>query len=54
METECLLRDTNRVLQSLVKRQFVVMHTIRQSEIPVLLDSWFTDTPCFKTLCLQI
>jgi len=28
---------------SLKKRQFVVTHTIRQNEIPLLLGSWFTN-----------
>jgi hypothetical protein len=27
----------------LMKRQFVVTHTIRQTEIPALVDTWFTN-----------
>jgi hypothetical protein len=37
----------------LKKRQFVLSHTIRQTEIPVLLASWATNTPSVKMLCLQ-
>jgi hypothetical protein len=33
-----------------MKRQFVT-HTIRQTEIPGLLDSWITDTHSVKMLC---
>ena len=36
-----------------MKRQFVVTHTIRQTEIPTLLDSWVTNTPSVKILCRQ-
>ena len=38
---------------SLMKQQFVVTHTIRQTEIPALLDDWLTNTPCVKMLCPQ-
>jgi hypothetical protein len=38
---------------SLMKEQFVVTHTIRQTEIPALLDSWVTNTPSIKMLCPQ-
>jgi hypothetical protein len=31
-----------------MKEQFIVTHTIRQNEIPALLDSWVTSTPSFK------
>ena len=30
---------------------FVVIHTIRQTQIPALLDSSVTNTPCVKMLC---
>jgi hypothetical protein len=36
-----------------MKRQFVVTHTIRQTEIPALLDIWLTNTPSVKILCLH-
>jgi hypothetical protein len=32
------------------KQQFVLTHTIRQSEIPALLDSWITNTSSVKML----
>jgi hypothetical protein len=35
---------------SLVERQFVVTHIIRQAEIPALLDSSMTNTPSLKFL----
>jgi hypothetical protein len=35
---------------SLMKQQFVVTHTIRQTEIPALLDSWVTNAPSVKML----
>jgi hypothetical protein len=38
---------------SLMERQFVVTHAIRQTEIPPLLDSWVTNTPPAKMLCPQ-
>ena len=31
----------------------VVTHTIHQTEIPTLLDSWVTNTPSVKMLCPQ-
>ena len=39
--------------KSLVKRQSVVTHTIHQTEIPTLLDSWATNTPSVKILYHQ-
>jgi hypothetical protein len=36
---------------SLVKRQFVVTHTIRQTEIPAMLNSWTTNTPSVSIFC---
>jgi hypothetical protein len=39
---------------SLMKRQFVVTHTLRQTEIPALLDSWVTNTHCVKMLQLLL
>ena len=33
---------------SFMKEQIVVTHTIRQTEIPALLDSWVTNTPSVK------
>jgi hypothetical protein len=38
---------------SLTKQQIVVAHTIRQTEIPALLDSWVINTPSVKLLCSQ-
>jgi hypothetical protein len=35
------------------KKQFVVTHAIRPTEIPALLDSWFTNIPSVKMLCPQ-
>jgi hypothetical protein len=35
---------------SLVERQFVITHTIRQTEIPALLDSSMANTPSVKIL----
>jgi hypothetical protein len=32
----------------LTKQQFVITHTIRQTEIPALLDSLVTNTPSVK------
>jgi len=47
-------RNTNNSLTiSLMKRQVVVTHTIRQKVIPPLLDSWVTKTPFVKMLCPQ-
>ena len=44
-------KSTNMyALISLMKQQFVVTHTIRQTEIPALLDSWVANTPSFKIL----
>jgi hypothetical protein len=39
---------------SLLKQQFVVIHTIHQPEIPAFLDGWDTNTLSVKTLCPQI
>jgi len=33
---------------SLMKQQFVITHTVHQTEIPALLDSWVTNTPSVK------
>jgi hypothetical protein len=38
---------------SLKKEQFAVTHTIREAEIPALLDTWVTNTPSVKILCPQ-
>jgi hypothetical protein len=38
---------------SLMKQQFVTTHSIRQTEIPALLDNWVTNTLSAKTLCPQ-
>jgi len=49
-------RETDRIHSlilhtiPLMKQQFVLTHTIRQNEIPALLDSWVTDTPSVKML----
>jgi len=32
----------------LTKRQLVETHTIRQTQIPTLLDTWVTNTPSVK------
>jgi hypothetical protein len=36
-----------------MKGQFVLTHSIRQTEFPALLDSWVTNTPSVKMLCPQ-
>ena len=33
-----------------MKQQFAVTHTLCQTEIPALLDSWATNTPSVKML----
>jgi hypothetical protein len=33
-----------------MKQQFAITRTLCQTEIPVLLDSWATNTPSVKTL----
>jgi len=38
---------------SLMKHPFVVTHTIHQTEISTLLDSWVTDIPSVKNACPQ-
>jgi hypothetical protein len=38
---------------SLMKWQFIVMHTVRQIQISALLDSWITNTPSVEMLCPQ-
>ena len=37
----------------LMEQLFVAKHTIRQTEIPALLDSLVTNTPSVKTQCPQ-
>ena len=37
----------------LMKRQFVVTHTVRQTEIAAFLGIWVADTPFVKMLCPQ-
>lgn len=34
-----------------MKQQFVVTHTIRQAEIPAILDRWLINTPSVRMLC---
>jgi hypothetical protein len=36
-----------------MEQQFFVTHTVRENEIPALLDSWVTNTPSVKMLCPQ-
>jgi hypothetical protein len=36
-----------------LKRQFVLTHTIHQTKIPTLLESWVTDVPSVKNVCPQ-
>jgi len=36
---------------SLMKRQLVVTHTVRETEISAFIDSWVTNTPSVKMLC---
>jgi len=36
-----------------MKWQFIVTHTIRQTQIPALPDSWAANTPSVKMLCPQ-
>jgi hypothetical protein len=38
---------------SLMKQQFVLAHTIRQTMIPVLLECWVKNTPYVKLLYPQ-
>jgi len=38
---------------SFMEQQLVVSHTIRQTEIPALLDSWVTNAPSVKMFCPQ-
>jgi hypothetical protein len=38
---------------SFMQQQLVVTHTIRQTEIPALLDSWVTNAPSVKMFCPQ-
>jgi hypothetical protein len=38
---------------SLVKQQFVVTYWLRQTDIPALLDRWFSNTTSVKTSCPQ-
>jgi hypothetical protein len=38
---------------SLIKQKFVVAHTISQTEIRAVLDSWVRNTPSVKMLCPQ-
>lgn len=37
----------------LLKQQVVITHIFRQTEIPTLLDSWFTNTPAINMSCPQ-
>lgn len=41
------------IIISLMKWQFVANHTIRQNEVPALLDNWVTNTPYVKILYVQ-
>jgi len=36
-----------------MEQKFVVTHTIRQTEIHALIDSWVTDASFVKMLCAQ-
>jgi len=36
-----------------MKQQFVITHTLRQTDIPTLLHGSATNTPSVKTLCPQ-
>jgi len=36
-----------------MEKQFVLAHTNRQTDIPTLLRSWFTNTSYIKMLCSQ-
>jgi len=38
----------------LLQRQFVLIHIIRQTEIPALLDGWFANTTSVKIFILVI
>jgi len=38
-------------ISSLMQPQFVLRHTIRQTEISALLDSWVTNRPSVKMVC---
>jgi hypothetical protein len=39
--------------KSLMKQQLVVTHTIHQTEVPALEDSWVTNIPSIKMSCPQ-
>ena len=42
---------SSKSMISLMKQQFVVTHTIRQTKIPALADSCVTNAPSVKMLC---
>jgi hypothetical protein len=46
-------RKTVALSTSLMKQQFVVTHTIRQTEIPTLLDIWVANTTSVKIMYPQ-
>jgi hypothetical protein len=51
--TQCYVPDDLHLQVSPIKRRFVVTHTVRQTDIPALLDSCVTNTPSVKMLCSQ-
>jgi hypothetical protein len=52
MQTLCTVSSKFDIL--LMEQQFVITHTICQTEIPGLLDSWVTNTPSVKMLSIKI
>lgn len=50
--TDLMLRGFSDHI-SLMKEQFIITHTLRQSEIPGWLDSWVKNTPSVEMLCPQ-
>jgi len=34
-----------------MRQKFVATHTLRQTEVPALLDSWVTNTPFVRIPC---
>jgi hypothetical protein len=46
-------RPTVDCVISVMKQQLVVTHTIRQTEIPPLPDTWVTNTLSVKMMCPQ-
>ena len=46
--------DPHHIRISLTKHRFVVTHTLRQTDIPALLDSWDSNTPAVRIVWYQV